>query len=91
MSGYDVAELYRQISRVFRENGVDRVILLRSKKHTDDEGMSLEIAVDGFVKKDVLLAECVRLWPEIGVVLWDLNEDENGDLTAEAREDGILL
>lgn len=91
MSRYDVTDLYRQIGRIFRENGADRVILLRSKKHIDDGGMSLEIAVDGLVKKDVLLAECVGLWPEIRVVLLDLNEDENGDLTAEAVEDGILL
>lgn len=91
MSRYDVTDLYRQIGRVFKENGTDRVILLRSKNHTEDDGMSLEIAVDGFVKKDLLLTECVRRWPEIEVVILDLNEDENGDLTAEAVEDGILL
>lgn len=88
---YDVTELYRQIGKVYKANGADRVILLRSRKHVQDDGMSLEVAVDGFIDKDILLKESRRLWPDIEMTVLDLNEAENEELLNEAIEDGILL
>lgn len=91
MNAYDVTVLYRQIGKTFRERGADRVILLRSRKYSDKAGMELEVAVDGASDKEELQKECKRLWPEVDIVIFDMNEEEHIDLLNEAMEDGILL
>lgn len=91
MTECNVIELYRQIGKIFRENGADRVILLCSRKHLQDEGMTLEIAVDGNIQKTQLMQEAAKLWPKLECKLLDLNEAGNEELFSEAIEDGILL
>lgn len=91
MQEYQIAELYRQIGKTLREKGADRVILLRSHKHLQDEGMTLEIAVDGSVHKEQLDQLAAKLWPKLHCSFLDLNEEGNEELLLEAIEDGILL
>lgn len=85
---FSVLELYREIGRTFHGAGADKVVLLRAR---NQNGMSLEIAVDGFFDKRKLQDECEKKWPEVAIRLLDLNEDENLELVDEVMEDGILL
>ena len=90
MQEYDVAEVYRQIGTIFRENGAERVILLRSRKHTKGRGMSLELAADGWLDQSSVQSKCQRLWPDIDMKILDLNEAD-AEFMNEVLEDGIIL
>lgn len=91
MKECDVAELYRRIGKRMRENGADRVILLHSRKHIQDDGMTLELAADGSIDKQKLEQEINQLCPQLDCSILDLNEEGNEELLEEAMEYGILL
>lgn len=91
MQEYQITELYRQIGKTLREKGADRVILLRSRRHLQEEEMTLEIAVDGSIHKEQLDQMAKMLWPKLHCSFLDLNEAGNEELLWEAIEDGILL
>lgn len=98
-----VTDLYREIGRIFREYGADKVVLLKSAKQIENSslsglggeeiwrGMSLEVAVDGWIDSRQLEKVCKELWPGLEISVLDLNEDENPGLADEVMEDGILL
>ncbi len=89
---YTVAELYREIGKVFREHGAQRVALLSSRTNQGTvQEMTLELAVDGDIVAKELYQECHRRWPSVEMVIYDLNDENNVDLIDEVVEDSILL
>lgn len=89
---YSITELYREIGNVFRRNGAERVVLLSSKNNSaPDYELTIEVAVDGFFEISKLQQESGKRWPQIKIILIDLNDNKNRCLADEVMEDGILL
>lgn len=84
-----VTELYRQIGRMIRAHGADRVILMKAR--SDMAGtMKLEIAIDGIADLADVKNKCSKECPQVEMVIIDLNEADDEALQ-EAIEDGIFL
>lgn len=103
---FTVTDLYREIGRIFREYGADKVILIKAKNRIENDtndnlsnfgfkeiwkNMSLEIAADNLHDKEQLEKKCSELWPGLEVLILNLDEDANLNLMDEVMEDGILL
>lgn len=84
-----IAEFYRQIGRIFRQHGADRVVLLKSR--TCQQSMYLEVAADGCFDLQELRMVCTEQWPDAEISILDLSAEENLNLIDEVLEDGILL
>lgn len=84
-----IAEFYRQIGRIFRQHGADRVVLLKSR--TCQQSMYLEVAADGCFDSQELRKVCTEQWPDAEISILDLSAEENLNLIDEVLEDGILL
>ena len=90
MNADTVTELYRQIGRIFRGYGAERVILMNARTEVTGTDMELELAIDGMFDMEEIRQMCKKQWPQIGITLIDLNEADDMVLR-EAIEDGVLL
>lgn len=88
----NIVELYREIGKLFRENGAEQVALLSSKNlHNADCEMRLEIAADGSMNMKNIVEQCYKNWPQVEFVIYDLNNEEKRYLIEEINEGGIVL
>ena len=89
---YEVVDLYREIGKEFRRLGAEKVILLHAKTNPQNvEEMYLEVAVEGFVEKEKLLAKSREEWPFLSMEIMVLDEVMDKELVLEIMEDGIII
>ena len=89
---YEVVDLYRAIGKEFRRFGAEKVILLHAKTNPQNvEEMYLEVAVEGFVEKEKLLAKSREEWPFLSMEIMVLDEVKDKELVLEIMEDGIII
>lgn len=90
--GFDVADLYREIGKLLRSMGAERVYLYSSKTLTDEEfDMELKIVTDGDVDTAKAEAMIGEKYPKASVQVLNGNEPENMELVEEAVIDSIQI
>lgn len=89
---YEVVDLYREIGKEFRSLGAEKVILIQSRTNPENtEEMFLEVAVEGFVEKELLLRKSQELWPFVSMEVIVLDEMSDRECVSEIMEDGIFI
>lgn len=89
---YEVVDLYREIGKEFRSLGAEKVILIQSRTNPENtEEMFLEVAVEGFVEKELLLRKSQELWPFVSMEVTVLDEISDRECVSEIMEDGIFI
>lgn len=89
---YTIVDLYRNIGILFRKHGAEHVALLSSKNNINAAcEMTIEVAADGMIDVKYLYQQCQLHWPQINIIIYDLNKPENHHLIDEINEGGILL
>lgn len=89
---YEIVDLYREIGRTFHQLGAEKVTLLHSRTNPENvEEIILEIAIEGFVKKEELSVKSRELWPFLKIEFILVNELDDHELVNEIMEDGIII
>lgn len=89
---YEVVDLYREIGKEFRNLGAEKVILIQSRTNPENtEEMFLEVAVEGFVEKELLLRKSQEFWPFVSMEVTILDEMSDRECVSEIMEDGIFI
>lgn len=89
---YEVVDLYREIGKEFRSLGAEKVILIQSRTNPGNtEEMFLEVAMEGFVEKELLLRKSQELWPFVSMEVTVLDEMSDRECVSEIMEDGIFI